>query len=131
MDSSLTRGELTIVIAGGVMFVASFLSFYGGRSAWDPYLFPLATLLPIYGLVMAAHIALTRIAKVRLPRTVLGFTWEQVHLVLGLLCALMAIGWFVTDVGKRDVGLWIQVIGGIALTVGAVNLQRERNTDAF
>jgi len=131
MDSTLTRGELTIMIAGGVMFVASFLPFYGGVSAWNPYLFPLATLLPIYGLVMAVHIAVTRIGKVRLPRSILGFTWEQVHLVLGLLCALMAIGWFVTDVGKRSVGIWVQVIGGIALAVGAVNLQRERNTGAF
>ena len=56
----------------------------------------------------------------------LGFTWEQLHLVLGFLAALMAVGWFVTDVGKRDVGLWVEVIGGIALAVGAANLQRER-----
>ncbi len=119
------------MIAGAVMFVGSFLTFYNGLSAWDPYLFPLATLLPVYGLVMAVHIAITRIGNVRLTRTVFGLTWEQLHLVLGLLCALMAVGWFVTDVGRKGAGFWFEVIGGIAIAVGAVNLQRERNTGAF
>ena len=129
--SGPTPAELTIMIAGGVMFVASFLDFIGGSSTWDTYVFPVATLLPLYGVVMAAHIAVTKYAKVRLPPRVLGFTWEQLHLVLGFLAGLMAVGWFVTDVGKRGVGLWLEVIGGIALAFGAANLQRERNTGVF
>ena len=51
--------------------------------------------------------------------------------MLGFLAAMLAVGWFVTDVGKRDVGLWVEVIGGIALAFGAANLQRERNTGVF
>ena len=93
--------------------------------------FPLTLLLPIYGIVMAAHIAITRLGNVRLPQKVLGFTWEQMHLVLGFLCALMAVGWLVTDVGKKGPGFWLETIGGIALAFGAVNLQRERNTGVF
>jgi hypothetical protein len=126
-----TPGELTILIAGSVMFVASFLTFAFGNSAWGTFLFPLSTLLPLYGVIMAAQIAITKYADVNLPPRVFGFTWEQVHLVLGLFAGLMAIGWFVTNVGPRGVGLWIEVIGGVALAAGAVTLQRERNTGAI
>ena len=119
------------MIAGAVMFVASFLDFVGQSSVWHSFFYPLTTLLPFYGVVMAAQIAIAKYAKVRFPPRVLGFTWEQLHLVLGFLAALMAVGWFVTDVGKRNAGLWVEVIGGIALAFGAVNLQRERNTGVF
>jgi hypothetical protein len=129
-SSSATPGELTIMIAGAAVFVASFLPFVGDRSAWAGFFFPLSVLLPAYGLVMATQIAIAKFAKVRF-RPMLGFTWEQLHLVLGSLAAIMAVGWFVTDVGKRGAGLWIEVVGGIALAFGAVNLQRERNTGVF
>lgn len=126
-----TPGELTIMVAGAVMLVASFLTFAAKTSAWGQYLFPLATLLPLYGAVMAAQIALTKYASVDLPETVVGFTWEQVHLVLGFLAGFMAIGWLITDITQKGIGLWLEVLGGIALAVGAVMLQRERNTGAI
>jgi len=130
-NSAPTTGELTILIAGAVMFVASFLTFAFDQSAWSSFFFPLATLLPLYGVIMAAHIGITKYAGVNLPPRVFGFTWEQIHLVLGLLAGAMAVGWFVTNVGKRGVGMWFEILGGIALAAGAVTLQRERNTGAF
>ena len=51
---SPTPAELTILIAGAVMLVASFLDFAGHTNAWSTYLFPFATLLPLYGVIMAA-----------------------------------------------------------------------------
>ena len=126
-----TPAELTILIAGGVMLPASFFDFYTGASAWAKYVFPVATLLPIYGLIMAAEIAITDLGGVKLPGRVAGFTWEQIHLVLGLMAGLMAVAWFVTDTGKKPVGQWIEIAGGIALAVGALILQRERHTGAI
>ncbi|MDQ1475757.1 MAG: hypothetical protein QOE62_986 [Actinomycetota bacterium] len=126
-----TPGEITIMVAGAVMIVFSFLHFAADRSAWGNHLFPIATLLPIYGLVMALHIALTKFAAVKLPASVLGFTWEQVHLALGAMAALMALGWLVTDYGNKQIGMWFEILGGFALVVGAVMLQRERNTGAI
>src|SRR5262249_18390910 len=79
-QQSPTPGELTIMAAGAVMIVFSFVSFSNDRNAWAKGLFPIATLLPLYGLVMALQIALTKFAPLRLPRSVLGFTWEQIHL---------------------------------------------------
>ena len=128
---SPTPAEITIMAAGAVMLIFSFLHFAGDRSAWGSRLFPIATLLPIYGVVMAAQIALTKFAGVSLPESVLGFTWEQIHLALGLMAGLMAFGWLVTDYGNKGIGFWFQILGAIALVVGAVLLQRERNTGAI
>jgi hypothetical protein len=128
---SPTPGEITIMAAGAVMLIFSFLHFAGDRSAWGSGLFPIATLLPLYGLVMALQIALTKFAGLKLSESVLGFTWEQVHLALGLMAGLMAFGWLVTDSGNKQVGMWFEILGGIALVVGAVMLQRERNTGAI
>ena len=130
-NKSPTPAELTILIAGGVMLIASFLHFEGDTSVWGKYVFPVAALLPIYGLIMAVEIAITDLAGVKLPGRVAGFTWEQIHLVLGLMAGLMALAWFVTDTGKKPVGQWIEIAGGIALAVGALNLQRERHTGAI
>jgi hypothetical protein len=130
-QQSPTPGEITIMAAGAVMFVFSFTSFAGNSNAWQRGLFPIATLLPLYGLVMGLQIALTKFASLRLPHSVLGFTWEQIHLALGVMAALMAFGWMVTDYGDKKVGTWFEILGGIALVVGAVMLQRERNTGAI
>lgn len=126
-----TTSELIIMIAGAVMLVASFLHFAGDRSAWGSGNFPIATLLPLYGLAMAAQIALTKFAGVKLPEQVVGFTWEQVHLVLGILAGAMAVAWLLTDTGDKQIGLWLEVLGGIALAVGALIMQRERQTRAI
>jgi hypothetical protein len=126
-----TSSELIIMIAGAVMLVASFLDFRFSSSTWGLGNFPVATLLPLYGVIMAAQIALTKFANVKLPDQVVGLTWEQVHLALGLLAGLMAIGWLLTDVGDKQIGLWLEMLGGIALAVGAVMMQRERNTGAI
>ena len=80
---------------------------------------------------MAVQIGLTKFAGVNLPDQVAGFTWEQVHLVLGLLAGLMAVGWLLTDTGDKQIGLWLEMLGGIALAVGAVMMQRERQTGAI
>jgi hypothetical protein len=130
-QQSATPGEITIMAAGAVMVIFSFVSFANEQSAWAKGLFPIATLLPLYGLVMGLQLALTKFAPLRLPRSVLGFTWEQIHLALGAMAALMAIGWLFTDTDNKQIGMWFEILGGIALVVGAVMLQRERNTGAI
>jgi len=126
-----TPGEIVIMAAGAVMLIFSFLHFAGDTSAWGSHLFPIATLLPIYGVIMALQVALTKFANVSLPDSILGLTWEQIHLALGLMAALMAIGWLLTDLGDKQIGMWFEILGGLALAVGAFLLQRERHTGAI
>jgi hypothetical protein len=119
-------GELVIIVAGAIMLVASFLDFGGDTSGWGSGWFPLATLLPIYGVVMAVLVALVRFAQVELPDEIAGWTLDQVLMVVGLLAGLMAVAWLLTDVGDKGIGLWVQILGGIALAVGSVMMQRAR-----
>jgi hypothetical protein len=125
-----TPGEIIILAAGAVMLIASFLDFAGDATSWSSGAFPIVTLIPIYGVVMAAHIALTKFANVQLPDRVGTFTWEQVHLVLGLFAALMALGWLISGIDDTGIGFWLLLLGSIGLVVGAVMLQRERNPGA-
>ena len=64
---SPTPAEITIMAAGAVMLIFSFLHFAGNTSAWGSHLFPIATLLPIYGVLMALQIALTQVRRRLVP----------------------------------------------------------------
>jgi hypothetical protein len=123
----LTRAEMIIVVAGAVMLVASFLDFDSNKSAWSAPLFPIVTLIPLYGVLMAGHIAVTRFAKVQLPDDVAGFTWEQLQLAVGFMAALMALFWLVAA-NDRQIGMWILTLGALAAFAGSLMLQSERHT---
>jgi hypothetical protein len=142
-SKKLTPAEIVILAAGVVVFVFSFLPFYkipsisvagitarggGNLSAWSKGLFPVATLIALFGLIMAAQIAVAKFASVRLPERVLTFTWEQVHVALGLFAALLAICYLIVDKGGADFGFgfFLELIGAVALAVGAIMLQVER-----
>jgi hypothetical protein len=126
-----TPGEITIMVAGAVMLIASFLDFAGDTSAWGEGAFPIVTLIVIYGVLMALQIALTKYANVSLPDRVGTFTWEQVHLLLAVFALLMSLGWLISGIRDKGAGLWLLLLASIALVVGAVMLQRERNTGAL
>ena len=129
---SPTPGEITIMAAGAVMLIFSFLHFAGSTNAWGQGAFPIATLLPLYGLVMAVQIAVAKFASVELPDAVLGFTWEQTP--PGARRDGRADGDRLAPdrtTGGKEIGQWFVILGGIALVVGAVLLQRERNTGAI
>ena len=135
MDKSQpTTAELAILISGAVMLIGSFISFYGSPgtwSAWSSFMFPVATLLPLYGVLMAAQIALTKFANVTLPEHVAGFTWEQIHLVLAFFSALLAICFLVAKNTSLSAGIFIELIAAAGLVYGAVMLQKERHTGAL
>jgi hypothetical protein len=137
-----TPGEIVIMAAGAVALIFSFFHFYstpsstvgnitvggGGVSAWGKGLFPVATLMVLLVVIMAAQIALTKFAHVDLGARPLGFTWEQIHLVLGFFAALLAVCWLVTSKRGLDfgIGFWFILIACIAALVGAILLWRER-----
>ncbi len=128
-----TTAELTIMIAGAVMLVGSFISFYSGgsSSAWSTGLFPVATLLPLYGVIMGGEIALTRLAGVHLPERIGTFTWEQLHLALAFFSAILALCFLITNNPGLGGGVFIELLAAAGLVYGAVMLQKERNTGAI
>jgi hypothetical protein len=128
-----TTAELTIMIAGAVMIVGSFISFYshGSSSAWSTGLFPVATLMPLYGLIMGGEVALTKFAGVKLPERIGTFTWEQLHLALAIFAAVLALCFLIIKNPGLGGGVFIELIAAAGLVYGAVMLQKERNTGAL
>ncbi len=132
MQQRPSNSETIILAAGAVMLIGSFLpwftaSGFSDLTAWSNGMFPLATLIPIIGVVMALQVALTRFANVDLPDRVADFTWPQVHLILAVWAAAMAICWLIIDTGRdRGFGLFLNFLGAMALVVGAVMLRNER-----
>jgi hypothetical protein len=84
--------------------------------------------MALFGLLMALQIGLSAFANVQFPARIAGFTWEQIHLVLGLFAVLVAIGYLLVDKGGADFGFgfYLMLLGSIALLVGAVLINRER-----
>jgi len=133
MQSKATPAEVTILAAGIALIVGSFAPFYsyGGVSvnAWDPGLSPI-TLYPVFaGVISAGVVGLRRFANAQLAVRLGTFTWEQVHLLLGLFALVVSAGYFFTDKGGYNFGLgfWITFAGAVALFVGGVMLGRERS----
>jgi hypothetical protein len=123
-----TPGEVVIVLAGAATLLFSFVDWANGTNVWAKGVFPLATLVPIYGALMAAHIV-TEFLDVNLPRVVVGFTWSQLQLAFGLMAGLLAICLAVTNQTDKQAGTWLELLGGLALATGAVMLQRERSSE--
>ncbi len=136
MQSKVTRAEFTILAAGIALIIGSFAPFYsfGGASvnAWDSSLgLSPISLYPLFaGVASAGVIALRRFANAQLAVRLGSFTWEQVHVLFGLLALLIALGYFFAgrpagiDFG---LGFWLIFGGSIALFAGALMLSRERS----
>jgi hypothetical protein len=135
----ISPANIVILVAGVVILIASFLAFYkleipkqtlgnitiGGSTsynAWSTGQFLIATLPALLGAVMAAHVVLAAFSNVDLPETVLGLTWDQIHLALGFQAALMMIAFLIRSnpYSSFGIGFWLMLIAGVALLVGAI-----------
>jgi hypothetical protein len=136
-NSKLTPANLTILIAGVVILLASFLPFYKlsvagfhhNYNAWDSDigLFGIGTLPAILGAIMALHVALTSFANVSLQRRVAGFTWNQVHLLLAFQALVMMLAFLIRDksVYAFGIGFVLMLLASVGLMVGAIMRDRE------
>jgi hypothetical protein len=126
-----TPAAIVLMASGALALVGSFLDFTGvgdfGASAWSSGNFPVVTLMALFALISGVVIALTRFAGVQLPAQVAGFSWTQVHLVLGFFAALYALAFLVVKTGGTDrkIGFWLILIACIGSLVGAILLQKE------
>lgn len=131
MKRSPTPAEIVIMASGAVALIFSFFDFYkvdspfggsNGQSAWSGGLFPIATYIPIIGVIMAGGVALMVFAGTNMPEKVVGFTVTQLHLILGFFALLIAVGFLIRSKGGTDfgVGFWFLLIASIGLFVGAI-----------
>jgi len=132
-STSPTPGEITILVAGAVALVSSFLDFYtfgdNGANVWSSGLFPLAALMVIFVVLMAFQISLTRFTHMEITSRPFGFTWVQIHLALAFFATVNAVAFLLTRPGfgtSRGIGFWGIFVACVAALFGAVLLQRER-----
>ena len=71
--------------------------------------------------------------QVKLPERVLGFTWTQIHLVLGFQATIMMLAFLIQSTPGLDkgIGLFLMLIAAIALLVGAVLRMQEKTNPAI
>lgn len=131
---SITPGEIVILASGAVVLLFSFFPWFGSNflnasvNAWDSGLFPLATLVALAGTLMAVQILLDRVLGVSLPARLAEFTWEQIHIFLGVLAFLIAFCYLLLDKGGTGIkyGFYISLLGSVGLVVGAFLIRQER-----
>jgi hypothetical protein len=128
----LTTGEIVIVASGAVALVFSFFPWYTLGSnhigAWGPTLFPLATLVPILGALMAVEVLVDKLSVVSLPARVGDFTWEQLHLVAAVGAAVIVVCYLLVNRAGLSLGFgfYLDMLAAVGLVVGAVMIRRER-----
>lgn len=140
MNQQLKPSEIVIMASGGAVFLLTlpflhWLSFEGtsdGLSIWNTDVaFPLATYIPLIGLLLAAQVALAKFGNVTFPPQVIGFTWTQVHLVLSFFTVLIWLGFVIlnpTGPGSSwGIAFWFSFLGSAGLMTGSImELAEER-----
>ena len=141
MDKPKLGPSESVILAGGaIMLIGSFLPFYkfsflGVSKSWSSwssatnlFLFPLTTLIVVFGVVMGVQVALATFApSTNLPDRLLGFTWDQIHLLLAFQVAIMMLAYLTRDKGGLDwgIGFWLMLLAAVALMVGAILRTRD------
>ena len=61
---------------------------------------------------MALHVVVSTFTSATLPRRILGLTWNQVHVVLGLQAAVMMLAFLVQERGifQFGVGFYLMLL---------------------
>lgn len=141
----LTLGQAMVLVAGILLFVFGFLPWYsdsgGSANAWSretiPGLLLTATWVPLLSLAIVIFLAL-KIFGNGFPDRVLGFSWAQLAMVVGLFDVLITLGFLVANrslgtLGSLDLGpgLILSFIASLVLLAGAVLDHFERGTDYF
>ena len=126
-----TPPAIVALASGIIMFLASILPWLKsdfadtGFSAWttDISLFPVATFVPLAGLVTAGLVAARLFMKDKVPSDILSFTPLQIQIALAFFTLLLALGYLVMDksgIGDLGFGYWLNLLGAIGLMVAAV-----------
>lgn len=125
MNGKLSVANLIAGIGGLVAFLFSFFGFWdAGKtvSAWDADVTGYASAVPaILGLAMVVVIVL-EVLGVALPEKLLTFDWKQIKATFGISAAGLYLSWIATSPFEADKAamFWLQVLGGIAMAVGAI-----------
>lgn len=139
MEKKLTPGEIVIAASGIVLFIISFLKWYGvnfnffgkslgsvGLSGWQAPSSFLSVVAILIGLAMAVFVLVTRLAGVKVPEKVGSIGWGVILLGGGGVAALFLILKWVFNTSYTKVPFYIAILAGIGLAVGGFMTANER-----
>lgn len=110
------------------MFLASFMPFYVAGdefdsvsvNAWGKGLFPLASFVALFGVVLAILSAVRAFGNVKVPERILTLDVKQQGFVLAFACVTIMLGYLVADTPDKGVGFWLSIMATFALIVGSI-----------
>lgn len=127
-------GQWVVMVTGILLFIWGFLPWYGDAggtaNAWStvtiPGLLLTATWVPLLSLAIAIFMAIKVFAD-GFPDKILGFSWPQLAIMVGLFDALISLGFLVANrrlgnLGSLDLGagLILSFITALAMLAGAI-----------
>lgn len=122
MDNGIKPSTIMMIGGGVLLFIASFLDWVSfgpvGFNGWETDGFGLhGIFVAIIGAAVAIGVALTTFGNVSLPTNVLGFSLNQVYLVVSFAAFLIMFGnQFRSD---TDIGVLLGWIAAAVMTAGA------------
>jgi hypothetical protein len=119
MKRQPTVADIVMVIGGVVTFIFSFLDFFEGENAWATGLFPVTTIIAALGLAMALFVLLELLAGFKLP-DFLTFNYKQMYVTWGLTAGVFMLAWLILDGPDKKAGLYLMLIGSLAMAVGSI-----------
>lgn len=129
-----TFGQGVVMASGVLLFIWGFLPWYsdagGSANAWStvtiPGLLLTATWVPLLSLAIVVFVAIKVFAN-GFPNKILGFSWAQLSIMVGLFDVLITLGFLVAnrrlgDLGSLDigVGLILSFITSLILLAGGI-----------
>jgi len=140
----LTPGEIVIAVSGIVLLIFSFFPWYkiggasvtiggqtygGGSVSWNGWEDPnqLASIIAILiGVVMAAHVIITRAAGVSMPERIGSVGWGVFYLVGGIVSFVFLLLKFLDYNDATKFGFYISLLASLGLAVGGFLCGKER-----
>ncbi len=120
MKRQPTVADIVMVIGGVVTFIFSFLDFFEGENAWATGLFPVTTIIAVLGLAMVVFVLLDLLAGFHLP-DFLTFNYKQMYVTWGITAGVFMLAWLILDTpADKKAGLYLMLIGSLAMAVGAI-----------
>lgn len=132
MDNNIKPSTIMLIAGGAVLLLSSFLEWndqfsFDGSSGWETNLYGIqGIVVAVIGLAIGGGVALTKFANVSMPERILGFSHDQLHLVLGFSAFLITfslqfqtgasigvlLGWIASAVIVAGAYIDIQAAGG-------------------
>jgi hypothetical protein len=127
MKRQPTVADIIMLAGGAVTFLFSFLPFVGDGTDYNAWssdlfgLFPVTTIIAVLGLAMVVFVLLEWLVGFTIP-TFLTFTYKQMYVTWGVVAAVLMLAYLIMDKhgGSSKAGLWLMLLGSLAMAVGAI-----------